>query len=170
MESRRKRGVVGLARLGARDLEFFRRLVAAIGIALGEQTIDGGLIVLAALALEIGTVRPAHARRLVEVEPEPVERALDLFDRASLFALRIGIFDSKHRRATMVTRKEPNVQRSTHTTNVKKAGGRGSKADANGHSGTVPPLPQAPVRSPPGRHLCWRSDCWRSHLVCRRTA
>ena len=125
--------IVGVASGSPRSLEFFWRLVAAVGEALVEQRVDGGLVGLRALALQVRAVRTAGAGRLVEVKSEPVQRALNLLDRTLGLALRIGVLDAQNRHATVVPGEQPVVERSAHASHVKEAGGRRGEADADSH-------------------------------------
>ena len=74
MRARRRRRIVGLARRRAGRLELLRRLVAGIREAVGDQLRRDLAVDVEPLALQVRAERAALGGRLVEVEPEPVER------------------------------------------------------------------------------------------------
>ena len=71
---------------------FFRRAVAEIGGACGQQLFGSGAI--SGQALRIGE------RPFIPVEAEPAQPVEDAFDEFRTIAIHVGVFDSKNKGAT----------------------------------------------------------------------
>ena len=133
MGARRRRRIVGLARRRAGRLELLRRLEAGIREAVGDQLRRDLAVHVEALALQVRAERAALGGRLVEVEPEPVERLLDLLDRAGRLAGLVGVLDAQHRDAAVVAGEQPVVEGGANASDVEVPGRRGAEADPDIH-------------------------------------
>ena len=107
-------------RLAAPLLQLRGRAAAAVGVAAGQQLLDGGGVELAPLALA--------QRPLVPVDAEPAEgveqRLLGLPRRA----LAIGVLDAQDQAAAVAAREGPVEQRRADGSDVQRA--RGARCEA----------------------------------------
>ena len=104
-------------------------------------------------------------RRLpVPVDPEPLERALDLIDRLGDLAARVGVLDAEEAFASLPAREEPVEEERPHAADVEEPRRGGGHANADGHErSSVVACSSAPT-SPP------REASRRRSTASRRSA
>ena len=114
--------IVGTLALAQR-VEFFRRGVAAIGVALLQHLRDHRLVTVHALHLVEG------AFVMAEIQPlHTVENGLHRFRRR---ARDVGVLDAQDELAAVTARVGPRKQRGTGATDVQITGRAGGKAGAD---------------------------------------
>src|SRR5208282_1266848 len=125
--------VAGLAMLALGQLahlvEFRRRAVAWIRLALAQQLARPFAITLETVGLEILRI----GRPLVPLDTEPAQALENLVERFLGRALLIGVVDPQDEGALLVTREEIGEQSRTDVANMQRAGRTGRIACANGH-------------------------------------
>ena len=76
--------------------------------------------------------------RPVPVDPEPLQRALDLLGRLGDLAARVGVLDPQQALAALVAAgEEPVEEERAHPADVEEPGRARGHADANAHAGSV---------------------------------
>ena len=94
--------------------------------------------------------RPRHRvelerDRAVPVDPEPLQRALDLVDRLGHLAARVGVLDAEQALAALAAREQPVEEERAHPADVQEAGRRGRHSDPDGHAGRLLPCSSGPT-------------------------
>ena len=97
------------------------RGVVAVGVAAGEQLVDGRLVARAALRLEVGRVRAADLGPFVPVDAQPAEAVEDRRQRRLDVALLVGVVDAQDELAAVPAREQPVEQRRAHAADVQEA-------------------------------------------------
>ena len=124
----------------ARHPELDRALVF-VGESARQQCFDAALVILVALALEIGTAIAfaraggvAGERAFVPVQAEPAQAVEDDVDGFLGVARGVGVLDAQDERAAGVAGVEPVEQGGARAADVQKTGGTGSKTNTNFHA------------------------------------
>ena len=102
-----------------------------ISLAGIQQLLDIFLIDFPALTLTIRAIVAAEADTLVKLDAEPLERLDDIILCAGHKAGGVGILDTEHEVAAVLTGKQIVVQRGANTANVKCARRAWCKAHPN---------------------------------------
>ena len=95
------------------------------------------MVVLQALRLEVGAVRPADLRAFVPVEAEPAQALEDGVEGLGDEARLVGVLDAQHEAAAFVTGEEPVEESGAYVADVRDARRAGSEANANGHGSNI---------------------------------
>ena len=104
---------------------------ALVGVALGEQPLDVGLVGVQALRLAVGGVGAAHIRALVPGQPQPVQRVEDLLLAVGAEPRPVGVLDAQHETAALLAREREVEQGHVCRADVRVSGRRGGDAQAD---------------------------------------
>ncbi len=151
--------LVGLRR-PALGLELLGRVEAGVQVAAGKQPVDVLAVDRLTLGLAVRAVGAGLLGAFVPVELHLAQRAQDLGDGLVGRARRVGVFDAQDEVAAVLAGEDVVVQGGARPAQVKVAGGRRCKADANGLGHGGPFYPTAPLR--PGRRPA-RGSARRQH-------
>ena len=112
--------------------QLLRRLVGAIGVVAGEQSLGVLLVQFPALALHVGPVWAANVRPLVPIQPQPAQAADQIVQALGVETLLVGVLDAQNKLTVRVARQQPGKERRAQATQMEKARWAGGEASAGG--------------------------------------
>ena len=124
--------------LGGRPLRLnlLGRGIVVVGMAAGQQFLDGRLIAVQPLRLIVRGERPADSRPFVPVDAQPLQPVEDRLQRLFDVPLLIGVVDPQDELPSVLPGEEPIEQGGADSADVQVSGGAGSKTGADGHRGS----------------------------------
>jgi len=125
--------LLGGGLLAAQCIQSLGGAEAAERVPVLQQVIGMLAVDLAALALAIRRVRPAHIRAFIPFEPEPAQRFEDRGLGLAGAAHLVGILDAQDELAAVLAREAEVEQGNVGGADMRVAGGRRGDAGANGH-------------------------------------
>ena len=125
-------------------IQLGRRRIIAVGMAAREQLLHGRGIPVASLRLVVGSIRPAHARPLVPVDPQPPQPIENRLERLVDVASDVSVVDPQDELPAVLPGEKPVEQRRANPADMQVAGGTGGEAGANSHA-------EGPRRNPVNR-------------------
>src|SRR5215218_4004672 len=106
--------------------------VAEVGVALGEQGVDRGVVAVQALGLHVRPVGAALEVALVPVQAQPAQPVHDPGGAVGHVALGVGVLDAQHELAAVAPREQVGVKGGPRSADMQEAGWRRGKPGANG--------------------------------------
>ena len=110
-------------RMGALALQVLLRAETEIGLALSQQPFRMLAIEIEAIALTVGSVRPADIGAFIPVESHPLQVFEQLSFEALFAALDVGVLDAQHHHSALLAGEEPVEERGAGVADVQVAGG-----------------------------------------------
>jgi len=108
-----------------------RRAITAIGLALLNQLLRIFTIDMHAIRLVIRAIAAPDLGSLVPHTPQPPETIQQMRHRFGVVAPAVCVFNAQHKLAAMMPRKEPIVERSARSPQMKIPRRTGGKANSN---------------------------------------
>ena len=112
-------------------LQFLWGVESDVSLTGSQELLHIFLIDIAALTLAIRAILTTEADTLVELDAEPTERLDDIILRSGHETAGVGILNTEHEVASVLTGKQIIIQRSTHSSNVQSTRGTGCKTHSN---------------------------------------
>ena len=113
--------VLEVLNLGTLCLKLLWSVESNVSLAVGKKLVDIFLINGATLALTIRAVLATERHSLVKLDTEPTERLNDIVLSPRHKTMRVGVLNTEHQVAAVLTCEKIVIQCCTHTTDVQRS-------------------------------------------------